>query len=393
MKKKCLALLLTLCLVMGLVPVQASAYRDAPEYLVDYIGMTVNEVADIWGYDYELDDGLIKGGLKPFYYYDYRVPAIFSFLDLHDQGVQTGNEQIELVEAGAGNDSMIMPGLPCALTYPQLLELGLDGDFDESDSTKFYFLRVKNDILVHFIWSGPMIIESEHIEAMDPYTDYPYVEINHLSPEKIEEINEWMGPWEGDDSYWDDDYSDVGDDWYDDDYNDDPQTGTTFTDEWQIDHLGAVLGCVDEGVIGGYPDGSYQPQKPVTRAEMSKMLCYAFYGSHAASGSWTSFQDTSTHWAREYISFCYQEGIVSGVGGNRFNPNGYVTGEQAAKMLLVAMGYDAVENGFIGANWAYNVNELADWEGLYENLYDIDPTDALSRDDTAQMIWNAMQVY
>ena len=42
------------------------------------------------------------------------------------------------------------------------------------------------------------------------------------------------------------------------------------------------------------------------------------------------------------------QGIVSGVGGGRFSPNGNVTASQLSKMLLVSLGYDSDIEGYTG---------------------------------------------
>ena len=50
------------------------------------------------------------------------------------------------------------------------------------------------------------------------------------------------------------------------------------------------------------------------------------------------------------------QGIVSGVGGGRFSPNGNVTASQLSKMLLVSLGYDSDIEGYTGNAWDMNVN-------------------------------------
>ena len=75
------------------------------------------------------------------------------------------------------------------------------------------------------------------------------------------------------------------------------------------------------------------------------------------------------------------QGIISGVGGGRFSPNGNVTGTQLAKMLLVSLGYNANTEGFVGNAWATNVNVIASQKGLYEGLESMDTSAALTRDN------------
>ena len=153
-------------------------------------------------------------------------------------------------------------------------------------------------------------------------------------------------------------------------------------------------------IVSGYPDGSYKPEGNITRAEFCKMICVALNGGKEPNlGTSTTpiFSDVRTSasasWAEKYIEACYVQGIVSGVGDGKFNPNGNVTGTEAAKMLLIALGYKSENEGFTGASWAVNVNVKATAKGLYEGIETMDATKALTRDNAAQMVWNALNAY
>ena len=65
-----------------------------------------------------------------------------------------------------------------------------------------------------------------------------------------------------------------------------------------------------------------------------------------STSSYTDVLNTADAWANKYIEYCTAQGIVSGVGGNRFAPASSVTGTQLAKMLLVSLGYNAVTEGY-----------------------------------------------
>ena len=84
-------------------------------------------------------------------------------------------------------------------------------------------------------------------------------------------------------------------------------------------------------------------------------------------------------------------GIIAGDGQGKFNPTGELTASQTAKMFLTAMGYNASVFGLVGADWETNTNRFANEAGLYENLGDIRVSDPISRDDMAQMAYNAIQ--
>ena len=89
-----------------------------------------------------------------------------------------------------------------------------------------------------------------------------------------------------------------------------------FTDAAAINHDAAVDTLVALGVFEGYPDGSFQPAKVVTRAEMAKTIATILNGGEAPvlSASTTSYTDTKGHWAAPYIEYCTSLGIVEGVG-------------------------------------------------------------------------------
>ena len=174
--------------------------------------------------------------------------------------------------------------------------------------------------------------------------------------------------------------------------------GAAFSDQSKIKNTEAVDMCTALNIIGGYPDGTFKPEGNITRAEVTKMICVALNGGEepaVSTNATPTFNDVrgnaNAAWAEGYIESCAAQGIVSGVGGGKFAPNGNVTGTQLAKMLLVALGYKADIQNFTGNAWATNVNVLATQKGLYKDLEKLDVSAALTRDNAAQMIWNALQ--
>lgn len=167
-----------------------------------------------------------------------------------------------------------------------------------------------------------------------------------------------------------------------------------FSDKDKIVNKEAVSTLVELGVIAGKDDGTYDPTGIVTRGEMAKMICVVLNGGKDPSlGNVTkySYTDTVGHWAAPYIEYCAIRGIVAGKGDGTFGPNETVTGSQAAKMLLVAAGYQSAIEGFTGANWEVNTNVRANAVGLYDGL-DINPSQGLTRDSAAQMVYNILDV-
>ena len=176
--------------------------------------------------------------------------------------------------------------------------------------------------------------------------------------------------------------------------------GAAFSDQSKIKNTEAVDACTALNIIGGYPDGSFKPEGNITRAEVTKMICVALNGGKnpaVSTNTTPTFSDVRNNanaaWAEGYIESCAAQGIVSGVGGGKFAPNGNVTGVQLAKMLLVSLGYKSENEGFTGNAWATNVNVRAAQKGLYVGLESMDTNAAITRDNAARMVWNALNAY
>ena len=167
-----------------------------------------------------------------------------------------------------------------------------------------------------------------------------------------------------------------------------------FTDADEIVNKDAVSTMTALGIINGKEDGSYfDPTGNVTRAEMAKMLCVAINGGVdpvLGVKDTPTFTDIKGTWAESYIEYCAANGIIAGRGNNKFDPTGTVSATEAAKMLLGVLGYSAEKSGLVGNDWAINTNVLANQNGLYKKLANLNANTMLTRDNAAQMIYNAL---
>ena len=168
-----------------------------------------------------------------------------------------------------------------------------------------------------------------------------------------------------------------------------------FSDRTEIVNKDAVSMLTTLGVIDGKPDGSYAPEEFVTREQMAKMISVIMnQGSDNNDlfvGVPSGLTDVAGNWALGHINYCYSLGIIAGRGDGRFDPTANVTASEAAKMLLVAAGYNPSSEGFVGADWAVNVNAKASALGIFRNYTKSTMAD-LNRDDAALLIYNALDV-
>ena len=168
-----------------------------------------------------------------------------------------------------------------------------------------------------------------------------------------------------------------------------------FSDRGEIVNKDAVSMLTTLGIIEGQPDGSYNPTGDVDRAQMAKMISVALTNNEDCDTLYqnvnSGLTDITANWARGYINYCYVRGIIAGRGDNTFDPSANVTGVEAAKMLLAALGYNAEIEGLVGPDWALNTAALAQQLGIFRN-FTKDVSEPLNRDDAALLIYNALDV-
>lgn len=91
------------------------------------------------------------------------------------------------------------------------------------------------------------------------------------------------------------------------------------------------------GVIGGYTDGTFRPNSPVTRAQAAKMLVGARGWGEIRPATPTFSDVPSDHWAYGYVEAAASRGVIGGYTDGTFRPNNQVTRAQLSKMLALAL--------------------------------------------------------
>ena len=151
-------------------------------------------------------------------------------------------------------------------------------------------------------------------------------------------------------------------------------------------------------VFQGYPDGSFQPEGSITRAEVAAIV-YRLYTADVADkqasmyATYNKFSDmVGASWAAGYISYCANAELVKGYPDGTFKPSGNVTGYEVLAMILRVVGYDK-NNEFSGADWALNVAEYAESLGILDNVdKSTDLSAPASRELVAELLFQAIQV-
>jgi len=143
-------------------------------------------------------------------------------------------------------------------------------------------------------------------------------------------------------------------------------------------------------ILNGYEDGSFGPEKDITRAEFAAVVCRALGLGSPAKGA-TQFADVpADHWAAGYINLVAGLGIVNGYGDGNFGPEDNVTYEQAIKMLVVALGYEPMAASKGGYPTGYLV--VANTYGLTDDVNAPADSAAANRGVIAHLTYNALDI-
>jgi len=144
-------------------------------------------------------------------------------------------------------------------------------------------------------------------------------------------------------------------------------------------------------IISGYEDGTFGPDKTITRAEFAAVVTRALgLGDSGAEKTATQFTDVpEEHWASGYVSLASSMGIIVGHGDGTFGPDDEVTYEQAIKMLVAALGYEPAAKNNGGYPTGYMV--VASQERITRGATGTPGQPAL-RGVVAQLAYNALDV-
>lgn len=166
-----------------------------------------------------------------------------------------------------------------------------------------------------------------------------------------------------------------------------------LTDWDDIENQDAVELLAALDIMAGHADGTFDPQGFLTRAQVAKMAYVSRrgvddYANLFKGTSNSQFKDVpSGSWYEGYVNWAAAMGIVAGDGKGNFKPDDPITGFEILKIALVALGYKAELEGFVGSMWQANVAARAMDAGLTEG-YEGNPAAPITRDEAAGIFSN-----
>ena len=156
------------------------------------------------------------------------------------------------------------------------------------------------------------------------------------------------------------------------------------TDYAGSDYEDAITMLTTLGVVEGYTDGTFKPEKVVTRAEAATMIIKAMDLQDYAVGK-AAFTDMEGHWANPFVAYAVSLGFVKGNTDGTFAPDAAVTSDQMITMLVQALGYEAqyLVGGYPGA-FVNQAKTLGMLEGVKSG------SQGATRGEVAQLIYNTL---
>ena len=170
---------------------------------------------------------------------------------------------------------------------------------------------------------------------------------------------------------------------------------TDFDDDGDITYQEAVTVIAGMGIVDGYSDGTFGPDEALTRGAAAKIICNLILGpttASALSAGTAPFKDVPvTNTFAGYITYCSQQGIISGYADGTFRPTDTLSGNAFMKMLLGALGYDSEREGYTGSNWTVNVIKQAVGIGLDDGNDDFVGSQAVTRQEACLYAFNTLK--
>lgn len=147
------------------------------------------------------------------------------------------------------------------------------------------------------------------------------------------------------------------------------------------------------GLVNGYGDGSFKPDLPISRAEISELLVRAF--ALRQGNEVVTFRDMHDHWAAESIGILASNGIVKGNAGGLFQAERSLTRAEMAQMIANLADLSELATGearhftdIIDSYWANDIIEQAAAAGLLEGRDEsrFAPNEPVTRAEAVTMI-------
>ena len=142
-------------------------------------------------------------------------------------------------------------------------------------------------------------------------------------------------------------------------------------------------------IINGFTDGTFKPYENVTRAQFAKMIVEMMNLKNSNSKTLNFIDVENNHWAYNYIAIAVDNGIINGYPDGSFKPENSVNFEEMMTMVVRALEIDK-EVAMNYNDWPIGYMNAAQITGLLKNVEFENSNDLASRGETTIVIKNAL---
>lgn len=165
----------------------------------------------------------------------------------------------------------------------------------------------------------------------------------------------------------------------------DTEADPFLADAYRSQFQKAIIGLKEKGVINGYPDGSFKPFNLINRAEFMKIIIGA---AGITPGGKNCFSDVQEEWYAPYVCAGRANGLINGYPDGSFQPTKKINVAEAIKIALKAFDIGVREAGAEEV-WYQPFIEYAQQQGYYLNTFDA-ASYKLTREDMAELVYRLM---
>ena len=179
----------------------------------------------------------------------------------------------------------------------------------------------------------------------------------------------------------------------------------TFSDLAGHENQAAVEALASRAIISGKGDGTFAPDATMTRAEFAVIVVRALGLEGKTTDAFTDVP--AGQWYAPYVGTASTYGVISGVGGGRFNPYGTITRQEAASMVARAARLCGMDTGLGEVEIRNTLAQFGDYmtvaawakesvafcyraDILDQSDLEVAPTAAIRRGEIAQMLYNLL---
>lgn len=148
---------------------------------------------------------------------------------------------------------------------------------------------------------------------------------------------------------------------------------------WSVKHIATLS---NGNIVEGYPDGSFKPKNPITRAELATIASKF----DKLSGSETnSFSDIDGHWAIKYINSAAAKGWVKGYPDETFKPDQYITRAEFVTLVNNVLARGVQKDNILKEVRVYT--DLLDTMWYYETMVEATNSHLYIRNEDMSELW------